>query len=92
MLTETHFTALVEGIFGSKYYPEILELYDVKTNKYRNVLSEIIGDTLFHCPSRYTALALSDLGIPVYTYYFKYLSKDMILMQFLGVCHGCDLP
>lgn len=80
LLTETHFSNLVQNVVGEKQYAKILEFYHDHNMNNRKVLAEMIGDIIFHCATRKAALGLAKTKIPTYAYYFKYFSSDISLM------------
>lgn len=56
------------------------------------ILSEIIGDSVFVCPTNVFAETAAAQGVNVYRYVFAYRSKYSIWPKWTGVAHGSELP
>ncbi len=81
---------------ATRYAPAAVDAivahYPVATYGSANrALAEVTGDTLFMCPSRRTARAISTAGAPVYRYSFERALEQPFTAN-LGVFHSSELP
>jgi len=81
--------------------PKVLKAYASRTRTissrpnpdYREVLSEIIGDYLFRCPTRLAASLMHDLGAPVWLFEFALATRTPGFPCCDGLsCHTAELP
>jgi hypothetical protein len=94
------YQALVFSFFRESA-PKILKMYNYLVHQisrsplpdYRIVLSQIIGDYLFRCPSQFFATQLTGVGTAVYLYEFALPTRTPGFPFCDGLsCHTCEIP
>jgi carboxylesterase type B len=100
VMTKVVFQAVLYGFFR-EMTSKVLQTYAGLTAQiakspsgdYRAVLSQIIGDYLFRCPTQQFADQLHELGYSVYLYEFALPTKVPNFPFCDGLsCHTCEIP
>ncbi|XP_048343212.1 cholinesterase-like [Sphaerodactylus townsendi] len=60
--------------------------------QYRSALSQAWGDYFFVCPANEVATETAKTGSPVYTYTFTHRSVGSACPEWMGSCHGSEVP
>nr|XP_050035952.1 acetylcholinesterase-1-like [Dermacentor andersoni] len=57
-----------------------------------DILSELIGDAAFDCPTNLFATKAAEQGAQTYRYLFAYKPSYSFWPDWAGIAHGCELP
>nr|XP_056722784.1 cholinesterase-like [Euleptes europaea] len=60
--------------------------------RYRSALTQALGDYFFVCPANEVATETARTGSPVYAYTFTHRSTGSVWPEWMGSCHGYELP
>ncbi|XP_075748499.1 acetylcholinesterase-1-like [Rhipicephalus microplus] len=57
-----------------------------------DILSKLIGDAMFDCPTNLFAMKAAELGTDTYRYLFAHKPSYSFWPDWAGIAHGCELP
>lgn len=96
-LGQTTLTAYLQGTFGSapaSLIPSIEAAYRTPTSNLTeyDIISQILTDLVFQCPTALWANATASLDIPTWRYYFNVSFTNTQVLPNLGAYHASEIP